>query len=73
MSLDVSALHPRTRARARRALAEVERLRRWAEFANRYRAEAADVPHGERTRLRLDLGAEMGMDDRETRRALYGS
>ena len=72
MTVPLDALHPRHRARARRALAEVAKLRRWSEFRRRYEAGVDGVPHGQRTAFRLDLGAEMGMDDRETEQALYG-
>lgn len=72
MTVDLSALHPRHRRRARRAIEEVEKLRRWAAFRAAYAAACETTPHGDRTALRLDLGAEMGMDDRETEQALYG-
>jgi len=66
-------LNARHRRRVQRALDEVARLRRWDEFTRRYAEACAGTPHGRRTALRLELGMEMGMDDRETLRALYGN
>ena len=66
------ALHPRHRAKLRRVREEAARLTRWAEFRRRYDAACAETAHGDRTALRLEIGEALGMDDRETRRALYG-
>lgn len=78
VSIPIDALHPRHRERARRLADEAATLARWADFRTRYDAacNGADgrppVPHGQRTALRLAIGAEMGMDDRETQRAIWG-
>ena len=73
VEIPVGQLHPAHRKRAERLRAEAEKLARWGELRRRFLAAVEHVEHGDVLALQLRLGAEMGMEERETLRALKGS